>query len=111
MARPFGDVLGELAHGQTYHRLTDQLQEIVQAVQDTHKTGELQLTLKVKPNGAHGVIIAETIRSKIPEATRGETNFFVDGDGGLHRDNPNQQKLPLRKVGERQEDAAAEGAS
>ncbi len=94
----FAEVLQQLAGGQTYQELGDRLTEIVLAVQETRKQGELTIRLKVKPNGEHGVIIAEEVKSKAPEAPRAETLFYVTAAGHLKRDDPRQEKLPLRQI-------------
>lgn len=103
MTRPFGDVLGELAGGTTHERMTELLAEVVTAVQEIGKPGELSLSLKIKPNGTGGVAVEDVVKAKNPEAPRGQTLFFTDADGGLHRRDPRQQDLPLRQV-EPQED-------
>lgn len=96
--RPFTDVLGELAAGQTLDDLTDALSEIVTAVKATGKPGEVTLKLTVRPNGAHGVAIQDRIAARAPKEDRGETLFFTDADGGLHRRDPRQEELPLREI-------------
>lgn len=97
MARPFADVLRELGSGNTYDDLTAKLAEVVEAVTETRKAGEISIKLKVKPNG-DTVIIADEIKTKIPEPTRGETVFFVTSGGSLVRQDPRQENLPLRRV-------------
>ena len=96
--RPFTDILRELGAGQTLDTLTEDLSDVVAAVRATGKQGEVTLKLTVKPNGAHGVAVADKITSKIPKEDRGETLFFTDDDGGLHRRDPRQDELPLRQV-------------
>lgn len=98
MSRAFADVLRDLAGGTTYEELGTRLTEVVQAVMETRKTGSLTIALKVKPNGESSVIITDEIKSKIPEGTRGETLFFATSAGTLVRDDPRQEKLPLRSV-------------
>lgn len=106
MARPFADVLRELGGGNTYDELTARLAEVVDAVAATRKVGEISIKLKVKPNGEAGVIVADEIKTKVPEPARGETVFFVTSGGSLVRQDPRQQDLPLRRV-----DAAVPGAA
>lgn len=106
MARPFADVLRELGGGDTYDELTARLAEVVEAVTNTRKMGTLSITLKVKPNGDNGVMVADEIKSKVPEAARGDTVFFVTSGGALVRQDPRQPDLPLRRV-----DAAVPGAA
>jgi len=98
MARPFADILRELGGGNTYDELTARLAEVVDAVTQTHKMGEISIKLKVKPNGDSGVIVADEIKSKVPEPPRGDTVFFVTAGGSLVRQDPRQQDLPLRSV-------------
>jgi len=98
MARQFGDVLRDLGGGATYDELTAKLAELVEAVTETGKVGALSVSLKVKPNGANGVIVQTDIKSKIPEPARGDTVFFVTSGGSLVRQDPRQQDLPLRTV-------------
>lgn len=95
--RPFADVLRELSGGDTYDILTTKLGELVEAVAQHHKPGELTLTLKVTPNG-DAVVVTETVKSKVPEAGRRSTMFFVTSGGALVRQDPRQQDLPLRTV-------------
>lgn len=98
MARPFADVLRELGAGSTYENLTIQLAEVVEAVIDTRKPGELMIKLKVKPNGEDSVLIADEIKAKVPEPVRGDSVFFVTSGGSLVRQDPRQPDLPLRRV-------------
>ncbi|MGE5151191.1 MAG: hypothetical protein ACM3II_13805 [Rhodospirillaceae bacterium] len=98
MARPFADVLRELGGGTTYDDLTAQLAEVVEAVAATRKVGEISIKLRIKPNGDSSVIIADEIKTKVPEPPRGESVFFVTASGSLVRQDPRQQDLPLRRV-------------
>jgi len=74
MARQFAEVLRELGGGGTYD----------------------ELTAKLKPNGDAGVIVTDEIKTKVLEAARGDTVFFVTAGGSLVRQDPRQQDLPLR---------------
>ena len=96
--RPFTDVLGELAGGTTLDKLTADMAEIVAAVRETGAEGKLTLALTVKPNGIHGVEVVDKITTKVPSEDRGTTLFFTDVDGGVHRRDPRQTKLPLHEV-------------
>ena len=99
MSRPFTDILGELAAGETLQIFSADLAEVVTAVRATGKKGTIRLDLEVNANGAHGVRITDKITVKAPREDRGETLFFSDADGNLHRRDPRQQTLPLREVG------------
>ncbi len=96
--RPFTDVLGELSAGSTLAALTEDLAQVVSAVKETGNQGEVTLKLTVKPNGENRVVIADKITSKIPKPERGSSLFYADDDGGLHRNDPLQEELPLRVV-------------
>lgn len=98
MSRPFADVLRDLSGGQTYDDLTLQLGEIVTAVIDTRKAGEITLKLRIAPNGDGSVKISSKVTAKAPEANRGETLFFTTSSGSLLRNDPRQESLPLREV-------------
>ena len=106
MSRPFGDVLGDLAGGTTYDALGEALTELVLAVRETGKQGKLTFTLTVKANGKSGISLTDTISNKLPASPRGDTLFFTDQDGGLHRNDPQQRDLPLRRVDDKKEERA-----
>lgn len=94
----FAEILQQLGGGQVYQDLTDKLTEIVCGVQETRKSGEISIKLTIKPNGEHGVMVAEQVKAKVPERPRGETLFFVNSAGHLMRDDPRQERLPLRRI-------------
>jgi len=96
----FADVLGSVEGGIAFNQVNDQLQELVLAVTQHRKPGEITVTLKVNPNGETAVSVTAAIKAKIPEAAKGVTIFFADGGGNLLRRNPNQPELPLRDVTE-----------
>ncbi len=94
----FADVLGNLEGGVTFNQINDQLQELVLAVTQHRKAGEMTVTLKVAPNGETAVSVIAAFKAKVPEASRGTSVFFVDGGGNLLRRDPRQPELPLREV-------------
>lgn len=96
--RPFTDILRELGAGETLDDLTARLAEVVEAVMDTRKSGAITISLTIKPNGDSGVIVAESIKSKVPEKARGDTVFFATSGGSLVRQDPRQKDLPLHSV-------------
>ena len=101
MPRPFFETLRELRKGQTLEDLTEALAEIVSAVQETGKAGEITLRLRVRPPrpGARSYLtIEDQVSSKIPRADRGDTVFFPLADGSLSRQDPSQLGLQLSSV-------------
>lgn len=105
MARSFFDTLRDLRGGRTLEELTDKLTEVVQAVTANGGTGEVKLTLKVKPprragSTAQYLTIEDEVTFKLPQPDRGDTVFFPLADGSLSRQDPNQGRLDLRAVDE-----------
>lgn len=98
MARPFADVLRELAGGATLNAAGEDLAKVVAAVKATGKKGELTLKLTVKPNddGGQTVTIADSITIKVPTRSRRPSIFFPTDDGDLSRSDPRQGELADR---------------
>lgn len=96
--RPFTDVLGEIENGDMLHDLTEATYNIIAAVMETRKAGKLNVSLEFVPTGRGTVNIAAKFVAKEPEHDRPSTTFFVGKDFALHRDDPSQERLPLREV-------------
>ncbi|MBC6444595.1 MAG: hypothetical protein GDA50_04075 [Alphaproteobacteria bacterium GM202ARS2] len=96
--RPFTDVLGEIENGAMLHDLTEAVYSMVAQVTDVRKPGKMTLVLDFVPTGRETVNIDATLKVKEPEHDRPSTTFFVGKDFGLHRDDPSQDRLPLRTV-------------
>lgn len=96
--RPFTDILGEIESGNMLHDLTEATYNMTAAVVDTRKRGKLKLEIDFLPTGKGTVAISAKLVSKEPEHDRPSTTFFVANDLSLHRDDPNQERLPLREV-------------
>jgi flagellar hook assembly protein FlgD len=94
----FTDIVGSLEGGRAFEQLNDHLAEVVQAVTQHRKVGEITITVKVLPNGDNAVSVIPAIKVKIPEAARAVTMFFTDENGNLLRRDPRQSELPLREV-------------
>jgi len=107
-ARAFSQFLAEQRNGQTHSELSDALNELVAAVEQEGKAGELVLRIKVKPAGkvsAGTVIVEDEIKMKAPAGERSASIFFVTSDNNLSRKDPYQQELMLKDVNEPQEAA------
>lgn len=98
MSRPFADVVRELSGGRVYDDLTTMLGEVVTAVMETGKAGEVTLKIAVKPNGEGSVRVLADAKNKVPTPPLGETIFFATSAGSLIRNDPRQPELPLREV-------------
>jgi hypothetical protein len=92
--RSFSEILIDLASGDVEKRLTNDLAELVRAVEETGDKGKLTLTLDVS-KGAKLVSVTAKVESKLPRAPLENTSFFTDERGGLHVENPRQAKFPF----------------
>lgn len=90
---PFAAVVQQLRGGGSHGELSDAMAELVQAVIATGKVGSLQFTVKVAPNGEEAVLMHDTIKVTIPQATKATTLFFADENGALTRQNPRQMAI------------------
>lgn len=97
--RPFADLLRDHRGGALHDEISEKVQDIAHAVLTTRGTGTLQITIKIEPAKGNGqVIVTDKIKTKVPEE-RGGSYFFVDRDGALVRDDPNQLAFSsLREV-------------
>lgn len=98
MSRPFADVIRDLAGGMVYENLTTQLGEVVSAVIETGKVGEISLKLSVKPNSEGSVLVTAAVKQKLPEPALGSTLFFATTTGSLVRNDPRHMDMNLREV-------------
>jgi len=97
-ARPFADLLREHRAGRTHEDLTEQLQQLVQAVTETGKGGSLSLTIKVAPHGDGAAMVTASVATKLPKQQGGGAIFFVTPENNLERQDPRQTEMPLRAV-------------
>jgi hypothetical protein len=100
--KPFTDLLGEIEGGRLLRDLTKAAYEVTRAAMEVRKAGSIKLSITITPTGRGATEIDAKIDVKIPEHERPSTTFFVTPDGTLLRDDPQQQKLPLREVADYQ---------
>lgn len=93
-----GDVLADMSGGRTMVEFEDRFRELIEAVENTGKTGSLTLTLKVKPDGDRQVLITDEIKAKVPQLQRGMSIFFTTRDHMVTREDPCQMTLPFKDV-------------
>lgn len=98
--RPALDVLAELRRGKAKNDMTEKFHELITAVQDTGKKGELIIKLVVEPlkNDKTQVDVTDVIAVKVPTRSLPSSRFFLTDDGNLTRDDPQQEQLGLRGV-------------
>jgi hypothetical protein len=100
------DVLRDIRKGRAVDQATKLLAEVVRAVDETHKPGEVTIKIKVKPDkdGGAGKTLSVEVKAKRPETDLPDAVFFSDAGGDLHRSDPSQTEMQL-------EDASARGRS
>ncbi|MEV0090393.1 hypothetical protein [Streptomyces sp. NPDC050738] len=91
--RPFAAFLQDQAGGQLHAELSQQLHDLLQAVQETGKGGSIALKLDIKPiSGTDGrtVTVTDSVTAKTPKTERPKSIFFLADDGNLSRTDPRQ---------------------
>lgn len=91
--RPFIDTLRQIERGHFLNELATQQQELIQAIQDTRKQGELIVKLKYQPETDGQLSVEASIISKAPTKTRGRTLFFMTPEGNLDIFDPRQADI------------------
>lgn len=76
--------------GRVVDTLAEFQEQIVAAVRDTGKAGELTLKLKFKRSGQNGMIVDPTITPKIPRQPIQAVEMYADDNNQLHEENPDQ---------------------
>lgn len=89
-----------------------ELGKLALAVKQTKKKGTLSLTLLVEPQKGGALSVNATLNAKAPStAAQHLTIFYVDKDGALLRNNPDQKELALTAhEGGKSEESAGEVA-
>ena len=103
MSRPFINTLADVRAGGVVDDLDDTLANVVQAVRNTGKTGELTLKLTIKPASKGDIFtlfVDADIKTKLPRLDKGSTVFFADDDNSLTPRDPRQAEIPMRAVDE-----------
>lgn len=95
----FPQLLSELDHGFAQDEASRQLTDLVRAVRDVCKPGELVVKLKITPAGAGKLMtITYDISAKTPKEDKDATLLFATETGQLQRENPEQKTFNLRTV-------------
>lgn len=100
--RPFADVLRDLKQGDVLDEAAVKLQETVNAVLTHGRKGTLTLKIEIAPMKGNAKVLLVSARAdnKTPTSEPIAAAFFADSHGNLLRDDPDQLKLPLRRLGE-----------
>ena len=101
-AKAFAVFLQDLRDGRAHAELSTTLAELLAAVKETGKAGEITLKLKVKPasrgSDVDKVTITDTVAVKLPKPERGEDFYWLTDDNNLSRNHPRQHSLELREA-------------
>lgn len=99
---PFSDWLVDHAQGDVDVEMTLALAEVVQAVAAHGKKGTVTLKITVDTAGSGGRTVETScvVDAKAPTADPERSIFYVGDKGSLHRDDPYQRRLPLKRVGD-----------
>lgn len=108
--RPFTDILRDMRKGRIVETCGVELAEVVRAVVDTNKPGELTLKLKIKSQGRgdNAVIVSAEIKGKKPIADLPDALFFADLDGDLLQNDPTQNRIFTDVAGDKIDAATGE---
>ncbi len=88
----FSEFITDLSHGQVEQRLTQELAELVEAVEGTGKIGTLTLKIHVKREGSVAAVVCESSMKKPKDPMHGTIMHFGN-NGALLREDPRQLKL------------------
>lgn len=81
----FVRLLSEHNKGRMVGELSGHLEEVVRAVRETGKSGEVKLTIKVKKEGREAMSVMMEAAPKIPQEDREASLFFANEEGMLSR--------------------------
>jgi hypothetical protein len=89
------DMLREYRNGKLVDHGSRLLAELVRAVDETGKPGELTIKIKIKPEKGGGSLksVVAVVSAKRPEQDLPDAVFYSDADGNLHRNDQNQNEM------------------
>ena len=99
MAEQYGNavvaLLSGLRRGSFLEDAAEELEEVLAAVRESGKKGELTIRIAFKPLTSGGALeITDTIAAKRPAPDVGTTLMYFTSEGGLSRRDPRQPELP-----------------
>ena len=99
MIRPITDTLRHIGGGVFLDTASDQLAELVAAVDASGKSGSINLAITVKKATRGGAMhITGKVKLTRPAPEPMEALLFATPEGNLLADDPHQQKLDLKSV-------------
>jgi hypothetical protein len=87
------DVLKGIRKGDCIFELNEKIEELVGAIREHSKGGELTLKLKIAPLNAgdpHSLKVTDEIKIKKPEKVNGISVFYSTSRNTLQKNDPNQ---------------------
>lgn len=97
--RPITDTIRQIGGGVFIDTASDKLAELVAAVDQSGKSGKINLTITVKKATRGGAMhVSGTVTLTKPPADPLECMLFATPEGNLVADDPKQQKLDLKAV-------------
>jgi hypothetical protein len=101
-ARSFLDTLTKLRYGECVENLTQEMHQLLCAVNRTGRAGSLTLKIHVKPvdkgPSVERIEMRDDIKLNMPKPERGATFLFLDGANNPSTQDPRQPQLELRAV-------------
>lgn len=100
MSRAITDIIREINKGKFAEEITEELSKLVPACRAAGASGEISITLKLKPGRAGSTVveIVPSLKVKQPKQEVPTEIFFATEEGALIRDNPDQGTLQLEVV-------------
>jgi hypothetical protein len=91
----FAAFLVQTNKGRTERELSEAMQKLVTAVEETGKPGTLTLRIDIKPQAnTDGVVtVTDRVTVKAPQLERPNSIFFITKNAGLSRSDPNQRSI------------------
>lgn len=98
--RPFAELLTVLDHGAAHAEASRVLHDLVNAVRDTGKAGNVVIKVEVKPlRGSDSqLVVTAQVASKLPRSEPAASVFFADDSGNLTRHDPRQLEMDGLRV-------------
>ena len=101
MSKPITDTMHHIGGGFFISSASDKMAELVQKVNESGKSGKIDLTITVKKQTKSGAMhITGKVKATMPAEEPMETLLFATDDGSLTPNNPHQQNLNLTVVAE-----------
>ena len=92
-------LLTDQRQGEAMKEASEAMRDCLEAVDATGKPAKLTLTLTFTPSKAIAFIVSDEIKTKLPEAEKANSIFFLNESGALQRNDPRQKEMDLKVVG------------